>query len=193
MGFLSGVTEKLFGGTDNSAQKMQQQANQKSQAWIEQMAALGRGDANALYPAGDYARNTGINAAMALMGQSMPAQMGMFQDGNVSAQMQLLAGMPQYQNAILGQPVNNQALQPYRSAMPDPSSYRTQLPDFGQPQQPAAGQPWQWQNPNQAPVQAQQMPQQQLPQQQPQQGGLPPNAGIPPNMLAMFLGGGGFR
>ena len=108
------------------------------------MAALGRGDANALYPAGDYARNASINAAMALMGQSMPTQMGTYQDGNVAAQMQYLAGMPQYQNAILGMPVNNAALQPYRSAMPDPASYQVQLPNFNQPQQPAAGQPWQW-------------------------------------------------
>lgn len=164
MGFLSGLTEKVFGGTDNSAQKAQMAANQRTQEYIERMAGLARGDANALYSAGDYARNQGINAAMALMGRSMPTQMGMFQDGNVSAQMQLLAGMPQYQNAILGMPVNNQALQPYRAAMPDPSSYRVQLPDFGQPQAPAPGQSWQWQQPQQA-------------------------QGINPQMLSMLLGG----
>jgi hypothetical protein len=142
MGFLSGVTEKLFGGTDNSAQKAQQAANAKSQAYIEQQSQLARGDANYLYPQGDYARNQGINAAMALMGQSMPTQMGMFQDGNVSAQMQLLAGLPQYQNAILGMPVNNQALQPTRLNMPDASSYQQQLPSFGMAQAPAQGQSW---------------------------------------------------
>lgn len=142
MGFLSGLTEKVFGGTDNSAQKAQQQANARSQEYIERMMNLGRGDANALYSQGDFARNQGINAAMALMGQSMPAQLGMFQDGNVSAQMQLLAGLPQYQNAILGMPVDNSALQPTRLAMPDASAYQQRLPDFGNMQQPAPGQPW---------------------------------------------------
>lgn len=142
MGFLSGLTEKVFGGTDNSAQKAQQQANARSQAWIEQQAALARGDANYLYPQGDYARNQGINAAMALMGQAMPYQMGSFQNGNVAAQNLLLAGMPQYQNAILGMPVNNQALQPYQGALPDSSMYNQRLPDFGMVQAPQPGQSW---------------------------------------------------
>jgi len=79
---------------------------------------------------------------MALMGSAMPTQMGMFQDGNVSAQMQLLAGLPQYQNAILGAPVNYGALQPTRLAMPDSSFYSQRLPDFGMAQAPAPGQGW---------------------------------------------------
>lgn len=153
MGFLSGLSEKLFGGTDNSAQKAQMAANQKSQEYIERMMNLGRGDANALYSQGDFARNQGINAAMALMGNSMPTQMGMFQDGNVSAQMQLLAGLPQYQNAILGMPVDNSALQPTRLAMPDASAYQQRLPDFGNMQQPAQGQSW-GQQPQQSQTQA---------------------------------------
>ena len=142
MGFLSGLTEKVFGGTDNSAQKAQIAANQRTQEFIERMAGLNRADANYLYPQGDYARNQTINAAMALLGNSMPTQMGMYQDGNVAAQMQLLAGLPQYQNAILGLPVNNAALQPYRAAMPDPSAYQQRLPDFGMAPAPQPGQPW---------------------------------------------------
>jgi len=169
MGFLSGLTEKVFGGTDNSAQKAQQQANARSQAFIEEQARLARGDANYLYPQGDYARNQGINAAMALMGNSMPTQMGLYQDGNVSAQMQLLAGLPQFQNAILGMPVNNQAYQPTRLSMPDSSFYKQQLPDFGMAQAPAAGQSWG-------------TPQTAQPQQAQQQG-------INPQMLGMLLGG----
>jgi len=131
MGFLSGLTEKVFGGTDNSAQKEQIKANAASKAYTEAMAKQSAAQANYLYSQGDYARNTGINAAMGLMGNNMPTQMGMYQNGNVAAQQQLLAGLPQYQNAILGMPVNNNALQPYVGAMPSPESYRTQLPSFG--------------------------------------------------------------
>jgi hypothetical protein len=154
----------FLGGTDNSAQKEQQKANARTQQFIQEQAALARGDAGNLYAGGDYARNQGINAAMGLMGQSMPTQMGMFQDGNVSAQMQLLAGLPQYQNAILGMPVNNGAMQPTRLAMPDASSYQQQLPDFGQISQgkaaPAGS--MQWQQPQPQPMQQQQMDPQQM-------------------------------
>ncbi len=143
MGFsLKGLGEKVFGGTDNSAQKAQVQANAKSQKWIEDMQRLSRGDANYLYPQGDYARNTSINAAMALLGQGMPTQMGMFQEGNVAAQQQLLAGLPQYQNAVLGMPVNNQALSPYSGAMPSSDMYTQQLPNFNMQAAPAADQVW---------------------------------------------------
>jgi hypothetical protein len=175
MGFLSGLTEKIFGGTDNSAQKAQQQSNAASQAFIEEQSRLARGDANYLYPQGDYARNRGINAAMALMGRAMPYQMGAFQNGNVEAQNRLLAGMPQYQNSILGMPVDNQELQPYRMGMPDSSFYRQQLPDFGMAQAPQAGQSW---GQPTAAVTGQQ-PQPGRPQQE-QVGQL----------LAMMLGGG---
>ena len=166
----------FLGGTDNSAQKEQQKANERTQQFIREQAALARGDAGNLYAGGDYARNTGVNAAMGLMGNSMPTQMGMFQDGNVSAQMQLLAGLPQFQNAILGMPVNNQALQPTRLSMPDASAYQQRLPDFGMQQAPQAGQSWGTPQPQQ-PMQ---------PMQQPQQMG-----GINPQMLAMLLGGRG--
>lgn len=140
MGFLSKISDTLFGGTDDSAQKAQLQANERSQKFIEEQAALNRADANQLYRYGDMARNQGLNAALALMGESLPTQMRMFQDGNVSAQMQMLAGMPQYQNAILGMPVDNSALQPYRSDIP--SVPTTQLPNFDQMPIPGAGQPW---------------------------------------------------
>jgi len=126
MGFGS-----FFSGTDSSAAKNQQKDNAQRQAFLQQQAALARGDTFALYPAGDYARNSSYDAALALMGQSAPRELGMFQGGNVAAQNLYLQGMPQHQNAILGMPVNNQALQPYQQTLPDPSSYRTQLPDFG--------------------------------------------------------------
>jgi hypothetical protein len=142
MSFLGGIGEKIFGGTDNSAQKAQQQANQRSQEYIERMMNLNRGDANALYTQGDQARNQGINAAMALMGQSMPDQMRLFQQGNVAAQKYWSQGAPQYQNAILGMPVDYGFMKPTSLALPDSSIYKQQLPDFGQMPIPGKGQSW---------------------------------------------------
>ncbi len=108
MGFLSGITKTLFGGSDDKAISEQSQANERSQAFIREQAALARGDANYLYPAGDAARNQGISAAMGLMGRALPEQMRMFQGGNQAAQLHYMQGQPQYKNDILGmQPQSN--------------------------------------------------------------------------------------
>jgi len=132
MGFLSGIKDTLFGGSDDSGIEAQQKSNERSQAYIEAQSKLARGDANSLYAQGDYARNLGINMAMALMGRSLPQQMGMFQGGNMAAQNQYIQGQPMYQNDILGIPNNQPTQSPYRAALPDPGSYQMQLPNFGQ-------------------------------------------------------------
>jgi hypothetical protein len=132
MGFLSGITKSLFGGTDDSGQKAQQQSNERSQAYIEQQSGLARGNANDLYQQGDYARNLGINLAMALMGQSLPQQMGLYQQGNMQAQRQYQQGQSDYESGILGTPRQSANQWAYGSALPAQSSYQTQLPNFNQ-------------------------------------------------------------
>jgi len=123
MGFLSGITKNLFGGSDDSGIKEQQRANDRSQAYIEQQTGLARGDANSLYQQGDYARNLGINLAMALMGQALPMQ-----------QRQLQMGQADYQNAILGnQDGTLGAGTPFTYMQGSmPQAYTAQLPSFGQ-------------------------------------------------------------
>jgi len=91
MGFLSDITKSVFGGSDDTGIKAQQQSNERSQAYIEQQSGLARNNANDLYRQGDQARNMGINLAMALMGQALPQQFGILQ-----------RGQGDYQNAILG-------------------------------------------------------------------------------------------
>ena len=119
--------------------KAQKDANARTQAFIESQAKLGRGDVNALYAYGDDARNASYNEAMDVLGEGMPYQMSAFQEGNIAAQKMHLAGMPQYQNAILGLPVDNNALQPYRGELPDSSLYSQTLPDFGRITAPEEG------------------------------------------------------
>mgnify|MGYP003441492395 CR=1 FL=1 len=123
MGFLSGITKNLFGGSDDSGIKEQQRANDRSQAYIEQQTGLARGDANSLYQQGDYARNLGINLAMALMGQALPMQ-----------QRQLQAGQADYQNAILGNQDGTLGFGTPFTYMQGsmPQAYNAQLPSFGQ-------------------------------------------------------------
>jgi hypothetical protein len=112
MGFLSGITKSLFGGTDDTGIKEQQKANDRSQAYIREQTGQARGEAGQLYQQGDYARNLGINLAMALMGQSLPKQFSMLQ-----------GGQQDFQNAILG-------MQQAPSQYQVPSVPITQLPNF---------------------------------------------------------------
>lgn len=163
-----GMFGSFLGGSDNKAQKEIQKDNAKRQAFLEQQALLARGDSMGLYPQGDYARNTTYNDALALLGQSAPVDLSMYQNGNVAAQNIYAAGMPQYQNAVLGMPVNNAAIQPYVGMMPNASMYQTQLPDFGTVSSsqapPAASLTWQQPQPapQAAPQQQQMNPQQMM-------------------------------
>lgn len=169
MGFLSGITKSLFGGTDDTGIKEQQKANDRSQAYIQQQTGLARGEAGQLFQQGDYARNLGINLAMALMGQALPQQ---------SRQLQL--GQADYQNAILGTPdgtfsggsLTQGPFQFMPGGMPQASPM--QLPSFGQTWNiPTTGQPGQ-------PMQPMQGQQAQNPQMGSQQMS---------QMLAQLLGG----
>ncbi len=142
MGLFSGITEKIFGGTDNSAQKEQIKQNKASREFTEAQLAQSREDINSLYPRGDQARNDSYNAALALMGQSIPEQSRLFQQGNVGAQQQLLSGVPSYQSAIMGTPYQYN-MQPMALQQSPASMFQVQLPQFGslpehtqQPQQP---------------------------------------------------------
>lgn len=132
MGFLSGITKSLFGGTDDTGIKEQQKSNDRSQAYIREQTGLARGDAGNLYQQGDYARNLGINLAMALMGQSLPTQMNMLQQGNVAAQNQYIQGQPMYMNDILGVRNNQPQQTAYSQTLPSASSYQMTLPSFNQ-------------------------------------------------------------
>ena len=79
---------------DKAAQQLKSSTNQA------------RGDLFKLFPAAQQNTQQGYQGALDVFKQALPQQAGVFQAGNVAAQNQLLAGMPQYQNAILGAPVD---------------------------------------------------------------------------------------
>ena len=123
-------------GKDDSAYKNERKESWKTQQYIEDMQEKSRQDLAAGYLGGDLARNTGIQSSMDYLGGQMPGISALSQDANVAAQEQYLNAMPQYQNAILGMPVNNNAMTAYKSELPDPAAYKQQLPDFGSPSVP---------------------------------------------------------
>jgi hypothetical protein len=135
MGWLSDVSDFVFGGTDDTAIKKQTKANQRAQEFIEEQAALGRGDALTLQPIVDASLLGGYQSAADTLGLGLEGGLDLFGQGNYQAQQNMLAGLPQYQRAILGLPVDNNALQAVRlqpQVNLDPL-FNPQMPDVGAP------------------------------------------------------------
>lgn len=126
---MSSVIDTLFGGTDKSQLKSQKRANELSQQFIRDMQAQSRSDVMGLAPGAQQNLNMGMQAGLDVYGQTIPQMFDVFQQGNVGAQNALLAGMPQFQNAILGLPVDYNAFQP-QALNYNTDFAQQQLPDF---------------------------------------------------------------
>jgi hypothetical protein len=124
------VFGSLFGSTDESAQQAQIDANLAATALIQKRAKEAREDVLALGELTQAGQRAGFQSVLDILGQAAPQQFGAFQQGNVGAQQALLAGLPQIQNALLGQPVNLAALQPQTIGFSTDFAQQ-QLPAFG--------------------------------------------------------------
>lgn len=130
MAFFEDVFTTIFGGRDTSAQELQAAANREATRRIDVGTQQARQDILGLFPQGDIQRNLGFQGALDVFGQTIPAQTAAFQAGNIGAQQNLLTGLPQFQQAILGGPVDLSALQP--TTVPAPTGFaQQQLPFFG--------------------------------------------------------------
>ncbi len=124
-----------------SAQKDQLASNE---AFIKEQAAKARADTLPLFDAAQQNRMLGGQAALDIFGAAVPQQASLFQQGNVGAQQMLGQGAQQFQNAILGMPVDYSYMQPQQFET-DFSFMPTELPNFTTSQQ--ALNPAQPQNP----------------------------------------------
>ena len=114
-------------GADNAAVETRRAANEA------------RADLFKLFPASQDALSTGYQGAADIFGQSAPQQANLFQQGNVAAQQQVAAGMPQFQNAILGGQVDYNQFQPTQLQQPDFSFMQGQRFDAPNPFDPNYG------------------------------------------------------
>ena len=97
---------------------------------LSQATQQARGDLFRLFPASQQNAQQGFQGALDVFNQALPQQAQTLQDGNVAAQNQLLAGMPQFQNAILGSPVDNSQFQATRLQQPNFDFANQQLQSF---------------------------------------------------------------
>jgi len=105
--------------TTKSAINATEKAADKSSAQIEAANQRAREDLFKLFPAAQQNMQQGYQGALDVFNQTLPQQANVFQAGNVAAQNQLLAGMPQYQNAILGAPVDYSKFQATQLQQPN--------------------------------------------------------------------------
>ena len=117
---------------------------------VERGAQEARDSAIPLFQDAQQNALQGFGSALDLQNQISPAQISAFQQGNQNAQSSLLAGLPQFQNAILGGNIDMSALQ-QGPIQVDQNLFNQQLPDFTSinqslnpeppPQQPTTGFP----------------------------------------------------
>lgn len=127
---MSIIKDAFFGGAEKEAAGVSAQSSREAQEFIRQGVNQARGDIFNLFPAAEQNLQQGFQGALGVFGQSVPAQIQAQQQGIGGAQQALLAGLPQFQNAILGNQVDFGALQPQQFQQPDLSFLQQQLPDF---------------------------------------------------------------
>lgn len=132
------IKDTFFGGAEKKAAKAQQQGIERGIDETRRATEEARQAVNPLFSQARQEANQGFQGALDVFAQSLPAQMQTFQQGNVGAQEQLLAGLPQFQNAILGNQVDFSQLQPTQVQTPDLGFFQQTLPEVQQQQQNAA-------------------------------------------------------
>lgn len=119
--------------SQSKAQKAQAKSSDAAIRATQQAQAQARGDLFKLFPAAQQNLQQGFQGALDVFGKSLPAQTQAFQQGNVGAQQQLLAGLGQQQNALFGNQVDMSQLQPVQVQTPDLGFFQQQLPQFVDP------------------------------------------------------------
>lgn len=132
-----GAGAAVFGASEASknaqnAQDAQEDQNALNAAGISKAAAQARKDALLAYGAAAPNREMGFEAALNSLMQSGRGQLQAGQQGNMAAQNQLLQGLPQMQNALLGLPVDMSGMQPQQIGY-NTQFLTNQLPDFQGP------------------------------------------------------------
>lgn len=129
------IKDTFFGGAEKKAGKALEKSGEESQEFIRQGIEQAKGEISPLFAGARQAGQQGFQGALDVFRQTLPQQSQAFQGGNVAAQQALLAGLPQFQNAILGGQVDLSGFQPFQSQPIDFSFAQQQLPVLPQIQQ----------------------------------------------------------
>lgn len=109
---MPSLVSGLFGGVDTSAQEGQAALNERALGLIQGLGDRGRADILGIIPAAGRSLAGGFAGAADILEQLLGQQVDITTAANVGAQEQVIGGLPQFQRAILGQPVDFDAFQP---------------------------------------------------------------------------------
>jgi hypothetical protein len=135
---MSIIKDVFFGGAEKKAAKAQQAGIEAGIDATQQATAQARSDLFDIFPQAQQTAQQGFQGALDVFSQSAPAQLDVFQQGNMNAQNAILAGMPQIQNALFGNQVDYSAFQPSSIQSPDLGFLSQTLPQIQQQEQAAA-------------------------------------------------------
>lgn len=107
------IGSAVIGGISSSkASKRGVAAAERGQDILAQSREQGRADVMAQFPKAQEAQTRGFEEFRDFVsGQVMPQQVAPFMAGNMAAQEQVARGLPQIQNAILGNPIDTSGFQ----------------------------------------------------------------------------------
>ena len=121
---IGAVGTNVAANKSNNAQK---DAAKVATQQLQGATGQARSDIGQLFPQSQQSAQQGFQGAIDMFNQGVNPQMQAFQGGNVAAQNQILAGLPQIQNALLGNQVDLSQLQAYQAPQQDLSFMNHQL------------------------------------------------------------------
>ena len=124
-GFFKGLSGQTAAEGNALALDFQREGAERQAQEVERA----RNEIFGIAPAAMDASRQGFQGAIDVSGQAAPMQAETLLGGNVAAQEQLLAGLPQIQNALLGNAVDMSAFQPVNLGIPDFSFLNRQIPN----------------------------------------------------------------
>lgn len=127
---MGDISDFLFGGVDDSAQKGQGRQNQRSGQFAIDQGEAARNDILSLFAPSQQILQDGAQASVDFTQQATPRRINVMQQGSSRGRQAQLAGLDQIQNAILGLPVDMQSLQQFGSPIDVPEAAPAQLPNM---------------------------------------------------------------
>lgn len=121
--------------SSKDASKAATQGQANAQVANTQMANQARGDVSRLFGDASKVRGETFGNTMDFLNQGIGSQITPFQQGNMAAQNQVARGLPQIQNAIMGNPVDLSGFQAMQIGQP--SDYSLDLSAFRKKPTPA--------------------------------------------------------
>jgi hypothetical protein len=129
---IATVGSAVIGGiATNKASKRAAQGQKEALKASTAATSLARRDVTKAFEGARESRRRGFENALSLLSGSAERQIAPFQKGNIQAQAQIARGLPQIQNAILGQPTDLSGFTPRSVGAPssfniDPSQFRAE-------------------------------------------------------------------